>query len=216
MMKRMRLILLTMVFALFVAVPAMAQDYAAAIKLSTMGANLELVRSFSSSFNVRLGVADLSYNATNVASNDQLTVDGDLKLLAVTALADWFPFQGSFRLSGGLVVNLNKISMVMTPVKTYNSGNIIYTPATLGQINADVTFNKVAPYLGIGFGNPTAGSSGFGLTFDLGTYYQQSPLVSMSATKLLQPMESQSGQLQDNLRWFKFYPVLSVGLRYKF
>ncbi len=215
-MKRMSVILLTIVFALFVAVPAMAQDYAVSAKVGTMGANLEAIRSFSSSFNVRLGVADLSYNANNVASNDQLTMNGDLKLLSLTALADWFPFQGSFRLSGGLIVNLNKISMTMIPVKTYNSGNIIYTPDILGQINADVTFNKAAPYLGIGFGNPTAGSSGFGFTFDLGTYYQQSPLVSMSATNLLQPMESQSGQLQDNLKWFKFYPVLSFGIRYKF
>ncbi len=161
-MKRMNDVLLMIVLALFAVVPAVAQDYAVSAKVGTMGANIDLVRSFSSSFNARLGAAVLSYNANNVASNDQLTVNGDLKLLSLTALADWFPFEGSFRFSGGLIVNLNKISMTMVPVKTYNSGNIIYTPATLGQINADITFNKVAPYLGIGFGNPTAGSSGFG------------------------------------------------------
>jgi hypothetical protein len=193
-----------------------AQNYAASLKVSTMGVNLEALRSFSSRFNARLGVAVLSYKANNVTSNEQLTVDGELKLLSLTALADWFPFRGIFRLTGGLVINLNKISMTMTPVKTYNDGNIQYTPDKLGQILADVTFDKVAPYLGIGFGNPTAGNRGFGFTIDLGTFYQGSPLASMSATKLLQPMESQSGQLQDNLKWFKFYPVLSFGLTYKF
>jgi len=54
MMKRMSVILLIIIVALFAVVPARAQDYAASIKLSTMGANLELVRSFSPSFNVRL------------------------------------------------------------------------------------------------------------------------------------------------------------------
>ena len=215
-MKIKLLVLLILIALLFSFSELSAQNYAASLKVSTMGVNLEALRSFSSRFNARLGVAVLSYKANNVASNDQLTIDGDLKLLSLTALADWFPFRGNFRLTGGLVINLNKISMTMTPVKTYNDGNIQYTPEKLGQILADVTFDKFAPYLGIGFGNPTAGKSGFGFTFDLGTYYQGSPLASMSATKLLQPMESQSSQLQDNLKWFKFYPVLSFGLTYKF
>jgi hypothetical protein len=106
--------------------------------------------------------------------------------------------------------------MTLTPIKTYSDGNIQYTPDKLGILSADITFQKVAPYIGIGLGNVTGGDRGFGLTFDLGTFYQGGPKVSMSATKLLEPSASQSGQLEDNLKWFKFYPVLSIGLAYKF
>jgi hypothetical protein len=193
-----------------------AQDYAASIKISTLGASIEGYRSFSSQFNARLGVAVFSYTANNFKSSDSYSANADLKLLSITALADWFPFENNLRLTGGLVVNLNKANIVLTPVKTYTQGNIQYTPDKLGQLNADLTFNKVAPYLGIGLGNPTSGARGFGFTFDVGTFFQGGPKATMSATKLLGPSASQSGQLEDNLKWFKFYPVISVGLFYKF
>jgi hypothetical protein len=193
-----------------------AQDYAALLKISTLGVGIEGFRSFSPEFNVRLGIADFSYNANNVVSSSDYTASADLKLLSVSGLVDWFPFENNLRLTGGLVVNLNKTDISLTPKKTYTQGNIVYTPAKLGQLNADLTFNKVAPYLGIGLGNPTAGAPGLGFTFDVGTFYQDGPKVSMSATNLLEPSASQSGQLQSNLSWFKFYPVLSFGLYYKF
>jgi hypothetical protein len=193
-----------------------AQDYGLALKAGTLGPSLELVRSFSPQFNIKIGAAAFTYTYKNFQSSDQYNADANLKLSSVTILADWFPFEGNFRLSGGVVVNLNKASMTLVPIKTYSDGNIQYTPEKLGVLNADITFQKVAPYLGIGFGNPAGGTSGLGVTFDLGAFYQSGPKVSMSATNLLEPSASQSGQLQDNLKWFKFYPVLSVGLDYKF
>jgi uncharacterized protein (DUF2062 family) len=83
-------------------------------------------------------------------------------------------------------------------------------------LNAELTFNKVAPYIGIGFDNPLAGAPGLGFTFDLGTFFQGGPKASMTATKLLTPSASQSGILEDDLKALKFYPVLSFGLYYKF
>ena len=193
-----------------------AQDYAASLKISTLGVSVEGYRSISSQFNVRLGVGTFSYTANNFQSTSTYKTDASLKLLSISALADWFPLENNLRITGGLIVNLNKANIVLTPKKTYTQGNIVYSPDKLGQLNADLTFNKVAPYLGIGLGNPTSGAPGLGFTFDVGTFFQGGPKVSMSATKLLGPSASQSGILQDNLKWFKFYPVLSFGLYYKF
>ncbi len=215
-MKYKLLIFSILTFSTFNLTSLNAQDYASALKVSSCGISLEGIRSFTKEFNARLGVSMFSYNANNVLNNDQLTANGNLKLFSLSALADWFPFENNLRLTGGIVINLNKISMTMTPTKTYNSGNIVYTPAKLGNLVADITFNKVAPYIGIGFDNPTAGSSGFGFTFDLGTFYQGSPKASLTASNLLKPMESESGQLQENIKWFTFYPVLAFGLTYKF
>jgi hypothetical protein len=193
-----------------------AQDYAASLKISTLGVSVEGYRSLSSQFNVRLGIADFPYNANNVASSSTYSANADLKLLSVSALADWFPFESNIRVTGGLMINLNKVNIALTPKKTYTQGNIIYTPAKLGQLFADLTFNKVAPYLGIGLGNPTAGAQGLGFTFDIGTFYQGGPKVSMSATQLLTPSASQSGILQNDIKNLVLYPVLSFGLYYKF
>ncbi len=193
-----------------------AQGYAASLKAGTQGVSLQVYRSLSSGFNVSLGAGIFSFNANNVEHTSDYRVDGDLKLSNVSALADWFPFESSFRFTGGLVVNLNKVSAVITPTVTKTTGNIQYTPDKLGNVTADITFQKVAPYLGIGFGNPTSGSPGLGFTFDLGAFYQGSPQATMTGTKLLTPMDSQGPQLQDNLKWFQFYPVLSLGISYKF
>jgi hypothetical protein len=193
-----------------------AQDYAASIKVSTLGVSIEGYRSITSQFNVRLGVSAFSYTANDVSSSDTYTANADLKLTSVSALADWFPFESSFRISAGLVVNLNKADITLIPKKTYTQGKIKYTPDKLGQLNAELTFNKVAPYIGIGLGNPTAGAPGLGFTFDVGTFFQGGPKASMTATKLLTPSASQSGILEDDLKALKFYPVLSFGLYYKF
>jgi len=106
----------------------------------------------------------------------------------------------------------------MKPTKSYTVGGDIYTPDLLGTMSADISFNKVAPYIGIGFGDPTAGSKGLGFTFDIGTVFQGAPKAKLSATGLIEPSASpeQQEKLESNLSWFKFYPVVSFGLTYKF
>lgn len=193
-----------------------AQDYAASLKVSTLGINVEGLRSFGSELNARIGFAFFSYNLNDFANSNDFSATGDLKLFSISALGDWFPFENSFRITGGLMINLNKASMTLTPKKTYSDGNTQYTPEKLGNLTAEIDFNKIAPYIGIGFGNPTSGASGLGFTFDIGTFYQGGPKVAMSATKLLEPSANQGPILEDNLKWFKFYPVISFGLTYKF
>ncbi|MCK5591624.1 MAG: hypothetical protein KAI72_06690, partial [Candidatus Pacebacteria bacterium] len=92
------------------------------------------------------------------------------------------------------------------------------TSEELGNLKANIKFNKVAPYIGLGFGNPTAGDSGFGFTFDLGTMYQGGAVVDLTADGLLAPTaaEDQERLIEDNLSWFKWFPVISLGLTYKF
>ena len=215
-MKKIPLVLFLSVASFVVPHELKAQGYAAAVKVGTQGVSLQAYRALSSYFNVSLGASILSYNANNVEHTSDYKVDGDLKLSNISALADWFPFASSFRLTGGLVVNLNKVSAVITPTVTKVTGNIQYTPDKLGNVTADITFKKPAPYLGLGFGNPTSGSPGLGFTFDLGAFYHGKPQATMTGTKLLTPMESQGPQLQSNLSWFQFYPVLSFGISYKF
>lgn len=195
------------------------QDYAAAIKVNTLGISAEGVRSFGPNFNARLGIAFFSYSADGGGgTGDDYKYAGTLDLFSISALADYFPWERGFRISAGFLINLNKASAEMTPTKTYTVGGDLYTPDKLGIMNADVDFNKVAPYIGIGFGNPTAGDKGLGFTFDIGTIYQGSPNVDLSATGLIAPSASpeQEATIEDNLSWFKWYPVVSFGLTYKF
>lgn len=204
-------------FLLFLSLSELrAQNYAASLQMGTLGINLEAIRSFGPEINARIGFSFYSQDINNLGSSSDYTTMSKLNLLSFFTFADWFPFNSSFRLTGGLIVNLNKGSMTLTPLKTYYDGNIAYTPEKLGNLTADIDFNKIAPYIGLGFGNPTAGKPGLGFSIDIGTFYQGSPKASMTANKLLEPSASQAYILQNNIKWFKFYPVLSFGLTYKF
>ncbi len=215
-MRKVLLILFVPMVSLLVSHESKAQGYAASVKVGTQGVSLQAYRSLSPLFNVSLGAGIFSYNANNVEHTSDYKVDGSLKLSDVSALVDWFPFASSFRFTGGLIVNLNKVSATITPTVTKKTGNIEYTPEKLGIVTADIKFQKVAPYLGIGFGNAASGMPGLGFTFDLGAFYHGKPQATMTGTKLLAPMDSQGPQLQSNLSWFQFYPVLSFGISYKF
>ncbi len=201
---------------LLLAPDAFSQNYAASVRVSTTGINLEGIRSFGNEFNARLGLAFFSYNYDGGGGTEDYSYSANLKLLSFSVLGDWFPFQNALRITGGLFVNLNKGDMKLTPAKTYTVGGSQYTPEKLGNLSALVDFNKVAPYLGIGIGNPTAGSSGLGFSLDIGTFYQGSPNVDLSADGLLTPSAEQGPVIEDNLSWFKFYPVVSLGISYKF
>jgi hypothetical protein len=57
--------------------------------------------------NLRGGATFFSYNLSETTS-DNLVVNGTLKLQNSGVMVDWFPFRGSFRLSGGATVYNNK------------------------------------------------------------------------------------------------------------
>ena len=89
----MKTMILLLFLITFISVTGLkAQDYAASVKVSTLGINIEGYRSITPQFNVRLGIADFPYNANNVSSSSTYSANADLKLLSITALADWFPF----------------------------------------------------------------------------------------------------------------------------
>jgi hypothetical protein len=197
-----------------------AQDYAASVKLSTLGVNVEVYRSFGPSFNLRLGGSMFSYTyESGVKQGEDYEMNAKLDLSSVALLGDWYPFEStSLHISGGAVVNLNKPVVTAIPTITKTIGGDVYNKDNLGTIGIDLSFNKVAPYIGIGIGNPTAGDKGLGFVMDIGAYYQGPPKVAMTATGLLAPSASpeQEAIVAKNLDWFKFYPVVSLGLSYKF
>lgn len=216
-MNKKLLLFIMLVFSLSLTT-IIAQDWAIAVKASTLGGNIELYRSFGKQFNAHVGFNYFGLKQ-ELEEKDDYTADADIGLMSISALGDYFPFPSStFRITAGLYFNLNEIDAILTPVKSYEVGGDIYTPDDLGTLDANIKFNLVAPYIGLGFGNPTGGESGFGYSFDIGSMYQGGSIVALTAKGLLEPSaaEDQKKRIEDNLNWFKWYPVVSLGLTYKF
>lgn len=200
---------------------AQAADVAIGVKASTLGISGELVTNIiPAMLNARLQVNGFNYNAT--VNGTDFTTDASLKLFSAGAIADYYPFAGKFRLSAGMYYNANKITVVGVPTAagTFTFNGTTYTSASIGSVNSTIDFNKVAPYVGLGWGDSVSDGSPFGVSFELGALYQGTPKTTLTTSNtvagLAADIEAERVKLQNDLNSFKFYPVISFGLNYKF
>jgi hypothetical protein len=191
-------------------------------KIGTLGYGVELNVGYSDIFSTRFGlnVFAYKYNANASAMN----YDFKLQLQTASVLADWYPFAGSFRTSGGLFYNNNKVSFSANPTGgNFIVNGVTYTSAQIGSLQGTATFNQVAPYFGVGWGNPVAKGKGWGLVSDIGLLYQGKPKVDLVATctsptictQLQTDAAAENAKLQNELRHFRWWPVISTGISYQ-
>ena len=215
----MKKFMLLMVVFLFCLTNLQAQ-IAIGAKAGTIGPGMEFGYALGEKLNLKVGYFVLPLNFTSdVRSEDNdldLEVAADLKFGALSAIADFHPTGGVFRLSGGIYYNMIKISSTVTPTSNYNMDGKEFTPDKLGNLAIEYTYpSKINPYLGIGFGN-LAGGAPFSVQFDLGALYVGSPEVTMDGEGMIAPTVNWAGRINEALETFKWYPVLSLGFGYHF
>lgn len=220
-----KLTLLTALIAALSPSISSAEGLAVTGKLGTLGMGLELTKGYSNQFSTRLGLNTFSYNTTGNKSS--VNYDFKLQLQTFSVLADWYPMQGAFRASTGLYYNNNKFSLTGKPTAgTYVIGGQTFQAADVGNLNSSVTFNKISPYLGIGWGNPAEQGKGWGLTSDFGLLFQGQPITTLDATcgaatpapacaNLQTQVTIERTKLQNSLSNFKLYPVATMGISYQ-
>lgn len=193
-------------------------------KVGMLGWGAELTAPISESWNGRIGLNRFSRSASQTESD--VDYDVKLKLQTFSALADWHPFQGGFRMSLGLMYNKNQLDMVGQPTagSTYELDGVDYTAAEVGTLTGKLSFNKTAPYVGIGWGNAVAKDTSVNFSFDLGAMYQGKPKFGLSASSALcaagtacgDSLARERADAESEMSSYKWYPVISFGLSYQF
>ena len=98
------------------------------------------------------------------------------------------------------------------------------TYSGITSVDSTLSFNNVAPYFGIGWGNPVARDKGWGMTTDIGVLFQGSPKTSMSVActgivgincPAQSNIDAENAKLQGDLKNFKYWPVMSIGISYQ-
>ena len=189
-------------------------------KISSLGFGAELNLSISDSVGTRFGVNYGTYYSTNTYLSNY---DSDVQLQTASAMLDWYPFQGSFRTTGGVFYNNNKVGLSAVPINGFIIINgVNYPTSTVSSVEGTTTFNAVAPYLGIGWGNPVESNKGWGLVSDFGVLFQGSPTIDLVATcpgtcpaGLLTDLQAENASLQSDISKFKMWPVISIGISYQ-
>ncbi len=198
-----------------------AKDFSVDVKAGTLGLGVEGEYALNSYLGARLGVNYFKYNYDD--TTDEINYDLTLNLRTFSALVDVHPFEGSFRLTAGAYYNGNKLDATATSATTYTVGDHEYSSAELGTMTGEIDFRKISPYLGLGWDTSFGKDHGFGFYCDLGALFQGSPDATLTATGTMandptfkSDLAIEKAKLQDDLDSFKIYPVISLGMAYRF
>lgn len=210
------------------------------LRFGTGGFGVDYTYGLSRYVDLRAGYQFGSYSFN--AEEEGIDYRAKLKISAAEAMVDIKPFGGGFRLSLGVLSRMPEATLKAAGLDDYEINDTIYRGDL--KLNGRVDLGKVAPYAGIGWGGTTNGS-GFGASFDLGVMFGKSPNVRLDAsgracdasggvcdpngpegfdvngtTALAQQFQADKdaeiAKLEDDAKDFRFWPVLTLGLHYRF
>ena len=221
-----RLTLVAMFLAATAAVPSLAraQDGRLAVgaNIGTPGLGAELQYKLSDNFVVRGGGDWMNVDRDHTYSG----VDYSAKLKTSTAGAfiDWHPGGGGFFLSGGGYFGERKARLDGRPTGPTQIGDLTFTPEQIGTIRGDVEMSKTQPFLGLGWDNTFTRNSRWGFRVLGGVSFSDKPKVDLTATDgtlagdpLFQAeLQREEDDVRDDAKGFKYFPIVQVGLNYRF
>jgi len=182
-----------------------------------LGAGADLSFPLAERFNGRIGYGSLSRTGDYTETN--FRYDGKLKFAGGLAVIDWFPTNGKFRLSAGVARNQSNIRVTANPTSAVTFGNNVY-PASSISASGELNFAATAPYLGVGYGNPSAGGRiGFFLE---GGLIRQKTKATLTGTctgscgTFDADLAQERADLQNSASDMRWFPVLQVGMSIRF
>ena len=192
--------------------------YALSAKGSTLGLGGEFTTGVIPKVNARVGINTLNFDYDG--DLEDVEYELGLDFFSITGLVDWYVFDGSFRLSAGILSMDHEITLDAIPTADEDIGDTTYTPKDIGTLSGCIEIDQVAPYVGIGWGNPLTSSRRWGFTCDFGVAFISSPDVSLSATGpaagLAKDLAKEKADIEDELDPFKYYPVIALSFFYRF
>lgn len=190
-----------------------------AARVSSLGFGVELSHRFMTSFGARLGYNTFSGDFDE--RYDGILYEMDVALGSVAATLDWYPSGSGFRLSGGVLFNNNELDGVAIGDGLYDIGGNTYLLSDVGTLSGKVGFDKTVPYAGLGWANSPR--SPFGVSIEAGIAFQGEPNVALTATGdfadnpvFQADIAEEERNLQAELADYEYYPVVALGLSYRF
>lgn len=228
--------------------PVFADDAAGksaiSAELSSTGIGFDYIYGLSSNFHARASINgakvsfDFEGDNNNGVQGDELQYEGDLDLFTLGGMVDWYPAAGNFRVSLGLFYNDNNLNGSArceseSGTCEFGDNEDAFDRRQLGTVEADVEFNPVAPYIGIGYGNPLD-QAGWGFSGDVGVLFQGSPdvelrsrgdcnVVAAGFTTPLEctaqrdaALEEEEREIENDVESLQVYPVINIAVTYRF
>ena len=146
--------------------------------------------------------------------------DGRLKADRLALLADWFPFAGRFRLTGGITANQYRLDLLASGAGgSLTLGNTRYVTSADDRFAVQLRFPRSTPYFGFGWGHQSG--SGLRWSVDVGamvgkasvSYSLAGPIAQRAAQA---DIDAELAELRSGVGRVRAVPQLSLGLGYSF
>lgn len=210
------------------------------VKVSLFGPGIEGAVRVTHRSNLRAGFNMFTYDRT--FDKDGVSYDGQLQFKTFEAHYDFFPWAGSFHISPGVLAYLGDPITATATVPTNQSfslGGVNYysDPANPAHGTGKIRFNQAAPTITVGWGNLVSRKEGkhFSVPFEVGVAFQGSPKATLNLTgnvcvtapgvncvnaatdpTVQSNVVSEQNKVNNDMSFFKVYPIISVGIGYKF
>jgi hypothetical protein len=219
--------------------PSPLPRFAVAGTFGTLGAGIQAATAVARETNIRFGFNYFSLGLSGTHSQTNLSYDATLRLASVEILLDQ-NLKGPFHVSGGALIydGFQGTASVGVPAgQSVTLNHFTYYSQASDPVTGSATAatRTVAPEVLIGFGNLLPrGKRHFSANVDFGVAFQGSPDVRLSLTgsTCLTPaaacapissnpvvqanIAAQQAIIGNDLKIFRFYPVVRVSLGYKF
>jgi len=209
------------------------------VKMSLLGVGVEAATPITYHTNLRAGFNTFSYSRG--FTNDGTNYAASLTFRSFETHFDWFPFGGGFHLSpGAMLYNGNQIKANATVpgTQSFTLGGTTYTSDPANPIGGTgkIGFNSAAPLFTLGWGNLVSRKENkhISIPVELGMMFQGSPKATLNLagnvcdsnglnchnvagdTTFQSNVIAQQNKLNNDMSFFKVYPIISVGFGYKF
>ncbi len=156
-------------------------------------------------YKMPITVSGLSTTANLAASFSNIHLFGEYQVFEHIGL----------RLVGGLGYFLNgDLKATLLPKSSYTIENVTYSPSEIGQLELNLDWKGIAPYMGLGFGMPIPETK-FNLNMDLGMFYLSQPTTTVIGTGRLQDNASMATQINKNTDDYRYFPTFQLSFNYK-
>jgi len=190
-------------------------------QVGTEGAGIGFAYALNARVNARTEVDGFSFSHNFDAGG--IRYDARIKLLHTGEYIDFFPAPtvAPVRLTVGVLTGNDTIDGTATGLNGSVNINGTSYAAAGESIHAKATFPTVRPYVGIGLGHTPTAQKGFSMFADVGVAFGRPHLdydvpADIVAAAGQANVDAEKQALQDKVNNARFYPIVKVGVTYRF
>lgn len=227
--KRFIRLILICIFCLGLATPAHAGRIFGGVGAGTLGIGADVGYQFSNWLKFRINANYLPLDAS--IDIDDIDYSVELKNITAGFLIDLHPFMGNFRISAGAYYRDQSVDFEAKPKDSMvEFGGYNFYSSDIGTLRAEAEWDKFAPYVGIGWGIGSGTDMDFSIDFNLGAMYMKGFSISYWATgpaaqwvagdagyqDYINAVDREAKNIKDDVDKWKWYPVVSLFLSFRF